>query len=178
VNLVAIGSNLPVPGHDGPLQVCEAALRAMEAAGLRVLAVSSWYETDPVPPSDQPPYVNGVAEVATRLGPEALLARLLAVESGFGRERTVRDAARTLDLDLLAAGDAVRAGPVPPVLPHPRMHLRPFVLVPLAEVAPGWRHPVLGLTAAGMLAGLADAGGVRRIAGTVPPPLQPRDRCP
>jgi 2-amino-4-hydroxy-6-hydroxymethyldihydropteridine diphosphokinase len=178
VNLVAIGSNLPAPGLASPLDVCAAALRELEAAGLRVVAASSWYETDPVPPSDQPRYVNGVAEIATDLGPEALLARLLAVEGRFGRERTVRDAARTLDLDLLAAGDAVRAGPAPPLLPHPRMHGRAFVLVPLAEIAPAWRHPVLGLTAAELLARLPDAGGVRRIAGTDPPPLQPRERYP
>lgn len=93
--------------------------------------------------------------------PEWLLARLLAIEKRAGRVRpqTEANAARTLDLDLLAMGDMVRVAP-DPVLPHPRMHERGFVLAPLAEIAPGWIHPILGLEVRQMLSGLAPSGRV------------------
>ena len=85
--------------------------------------------------------------------PAELLARLMAVEMACGRQRSVPNAARTLDLDIIAIDGLVRAAP-DPILPHPRAHLRAFVLAPLADVAPGWVHPVLGRTAAALLAGL------------------------
>jgi 2-amino-4-hydroxy-6-hydroxymethyldihydropteridine diphosphokinase len=85
--------------------------------------------------------------------PAALLARLMAVETACGRQRSVPNAARTLDLDLIAIDDLVRAAP-DPILPHPRAHLRAFVLAPLADVAPAWVHPVLGRTATELLAEL------------------------
>ena len=89
-------------------------------------------------------FVNAVAEVATDLGPEALLALLHSVEERFGRVRRERNEARVLDLDLLAFGDLVTDTPGGLVLPHPRLHLRAFVLLPLADLAPGWRHPATG----------------------------------
>jgi len=95
----------------------------------------------------QPEYRNGVAIVEADGPPEAVLAALLKVEAALDRERGVRNAARTLDLDLIAYGREVRDAPGL-TLPHPRAHERRFVMGPLAEVAPGWAHPVLGLTAA------------------------------
>jgi 2-amino-4-hydroxy-6-hydroxymethyldihydropteridine diphosphokinase len=86
-----------------------------------------------------------------------LLARLQAIEATAGRVRSVRNAPRVLDLDIVAMGRLVRAAP-DPVLPHPRAHQRAFVLVPLAEVVPGWVHPVLGLTVEALVAGLPDQG--------------------
>ncbi|MGC8468454.1 MAG: 2-amino-4-hydroxy-6-hydroxymethyldihydropteridine diphosphokinase [Acetobacteraceae bacterium] len=160
---IAIGANLPGPDGLPARQTCARAAAALgEIAGLALLRLSSWYATAPDPPSGQPDYVNGVAELAGAMAPAALLAHLMAIEAGFGRVRTVANAARTLDLDIVAMGALVRAAP-DPVLPHPRAHLRAFVMVPLAELAPDWRHPLLGATAAAIAAGLPRAG-IRRLA--------------
>lgn len=153
--LIAIGANLSGPSGT-PRDNCEAALVALGARGVRVTRRSRWYRTPPWPPgSDQPWYVNGVAAVETGLDPAALLAVLHAVERQFGRLRepgTV-NAPRPLDLDLIDYDGLVRDGPAP-VLPHPRVEGRAFVLRPLAEVAPGWRHPRSGRPLAELLAGL------------------------
>jgi 2-amino-4-hydroxy-6-hydroxymethyldihydropteridine diphosphokinase len=165
---IGLGSNLPGP-HGDPRAQLEAALRALTAQGLRVVRRSRWYETEPVPVSDQPWFVNGVIEVETGLGPTELLALLHRVEAAFGRIRRVRNEARALDLDLLAYGERVMAGEDQPELPHPRLQDRAFVLLPLAEIAPAWRHPVLGETAAA-LAGKLPPGQRIRLAsqGTEP----------
>jgi len=149
--LVALGANLPSPIYGPPRAVLEAALHAMEAAGLEIRARSGWWESPPMPPSDQPWYVNGVVEIGTNLGPEALLARLHEIEAAFGRVRSARNAPRVLDLDLLAYGALQREGPDPPSLPHPRLAERGFVLHPLAQIRPGWRHPVSGLSVAALI---------------------------
>jgi 2-amino-4-hydroxy-6-hydroxymethyldihydropteridine diphosphokinase len=123
--------------------------------GLRLAALSRWYRTRPEPPlPGVPDFVNGVARLEGEVAdPAALLAALHAIEAGAGRRRPFPNAPRTLDLDLIAVGGMVRAAP-DPVLPHPRAHLRRFVLEPLADVAPGWRHPVLGRSVEALLAGL------------------------
>ncbi len=167
--LVAVGANLPAGADSTPLDTCRQAVDALRAIpGLRVEAVSSWYETDPVPPSGQPPYVNGVVRLEGRIDPAALLAALHAIEDGHGRTRAERNAARTLDLDVIAmdggttdAGDLVRPAP-DPVVPHPRAHLRGFVLEPLRDVAPGWQHPVLHKSVEQLVAELPPQG-VRRL---------------
>ena len=146
-----MGSNLASEPYGTPREVCMAATAALEARGLRILSRSSWFRTAPVPVSDQPWFVNGVASVATTLGPGDLLALLHEVESDFGRVRRVRNEARVLDLDLLAYGDLVADGPEGPLLPHPRLQERAFVLLPLAEVAPDWHHPRTGRSVADMI---------------------------
>jgi 2-amino-4-hydroxy-6-hydroxymethyldihydropteridine diphosphokinase len=152
--LVAIGANLPGPHGEPPLLACQAAAAALgRLPGLRLEAVSRWYATSPEPPSGQPDYVNGVARLSGEADPAWLLARLLAIEAGAGRRRSVPNAARTLDLDLIAMGDLLRERP-DPVLPHPRAHLRGFVLLPLADVAPAWRHPLLCRSVAELIAAL------------------------
>jgi 2-amino-4-hydroxy-6-hydroxymethyldihydropteridine diphosphokinase len=100
--------------------------------------------------------VNGIARLEGDIAPAVLLGRLQAIETEAGRRRGARNAARTLDLDIIALGDLVRAAP-DPILPHPRAHLRLFVLVPLAEVAPGWVHPVLHSPVEALIAGLPPA---------------------
>ena len=150
--LLGLGSNLTTDRHDSSTEVLEASLKALSNRDIEVAARSSWYRSAPVPASDQPWFVNGVARVRTALPPRDLLAALHDVEAEFGRVRSLRNASRTLDLDLLAYGDAVIEEPAGLVLPHPRLGERAFVLQPLAEVAPAWRHPVTGLTAGEMLA--------------------------
>lgn len=153
VVLVALGANLPSP-HGGPRETCEAALAVLGERGVVPVRRSRWYRSAPVPPSDQPWFVNGVAAVGTALEPAPLLAVLLDVERCFGRTRGAPAAARILDLDLLDWRGVVRGGDTPPELPHPRMHERAFVLKPLAEVVPGWRHPRLGRTVEALIAAL------------------------
>jgi 2-amino-4-hydroxy-6-hydroxymethyldihydropteridine diphosphokinase len=170
VILVAIGANLPGPDGVTALDTCQAAARALAGLpGTRLDQISSWYETAPVPASDQPNYINGVVRL-TRATPDAsdpaaLLAALQAIENRFGRRRAEANAARTLDLDLIDLDGVVRAAP-DPILPHPRAHLRAFVLLPLLDVAPDWVHPVLGRTARALLSG-TDQSGVRRLTGPI-----------
>lgn len=154
--LVAIGANLPDAAGRPPREACDAAAAALGALpGLRLVALSSWWQSAPIPPSGQPDYINGIARLEGHAEPAPLLAALHALEAGAGRVRSQPNAARPLDLDLIDLGGLVRDGP-DPVLPHPRAHLRAFVLRPLAEVAPEWRHPRLGLDLASMLAAVAD----------------------
>jgi 2-amino-4-hydroxy-6-hydroxymethyldihydropteridine diphosphokinase len=157
--LIAIGANLPAPDGRPPIETCRAAAVALDALpGLRLRGLSRWYLTAPVPPSGQPPYVNAVAVLQTAPGsaepdPAALLAALQAMEAEAGRVRGAQNAARTLDLDIIAMGPGGRLvrGAPDPVLPHPRAHERAFVLVPLLDVAPGWIHPVAERSASDLL---------------------------
>jgi 2-amino-4-hydroxy-6-hydroxymethyldihydropteridine diphosphokinase len=140
--LVALGANLPAADGTGPLEACRRAAAALDGlCGLPLMALSNWWETPADPPDPRsPPYVNGVARLRGTAEPLALLRALQAIEDAAGRVRPYPNAPRTLDLDLIAVGGLLRPAP-DPVLPHPRAHLRRFVLLPLAEVAPGWRHP-------------------------------------
>lgn len=143
--LIGLGANLEHPRYGPPRRTLEAALEALQQSGIVILARSRWYRSAPVPPSDQPWFVNAVASVETSLSPATLLARLHEIEARFGRSRRRRNEARVLDLDLLAYHDRVSAPGESPILPHPRLAERAFVVLPLAEVAPDWRHPVSGL---------------------------------
>jgi 2-amino-4-hydroxy-6-hydroxymethyldihydropteridine diphosphokinase len=150
--LIALGANLPSPAG-GPQETLEAALTELEARGVHIAARSRWYRTAPVPVSDQPWFVNGVARVETALKPLALLGALQEVEQVFERRRSVPNAARTLDLDVIAYDNRLENTPEL-TLPHPRLQDRAFVLLPLAEVAPGWRHPILGQTVEALISAL------------------------
>lgn len=171
--LIGIGANLPSPRYGEPLATCGAALAALTKARLFIAARSRWYKSAPVPASDQPWFINGVILVKTALGPGALMALLLETEQAFGRNRAEPNEARVLDLDLLAYGDMVSeesgaGGESGLRLPHPRLHERAFVLLPLLDTAPDWRHPVSGLSVRDMIEALPpgqqteaipDAGG-------------------
>jgi 2-amino-4-hydroxy-6-hydroxymethyldihydropteridine diphosphokinase len=151
--LVGIGSNLAAPEYESPLATAAAALDRLPSLGIDIVRRSRWYLSEPVPPSDQPWYVNAVIAAASRLSPERLLDRLLTLEAEFGRVRGERNAARTLDLDLLDR-DGRLCETARLVLPHPRLQERRFVLAPLCEIAPQWRHPRLGVTAEELLSRL------------------------
>ncbi|HEX7021962.1 MAG TPA: 2-amino-4-hydroxy-6-hydroxymethyldihydropteridine diphosphokinase [Trueperaceae bacterium] len=157
--LIALGSNLADPAAQ-----LRQAVRALGELG-SVRGVSGVYRTVPVGgPAGQPAYLNAVLALSPRApydDPGLLLAALLEAERRQGRERRQRWAARTLDLDLLAYGDRVLQGP-DLVLPHPRMMERAFVLAPLCELAPAWRHPITGEGACDALSRLPQ-GGVERL---------------
>lgn len=156
--LVAVGANLPGPDGTPPITTCRAAVAALDALpGLRLRGLSRWYRTPPMPPSGQPDYINGVAHLTGPTEPAALLAALQALETRAGRTRGTPNAPRTLDLDIIAMDTLVREAP-DPILPHPRAHERRFVLMPLADVAPDWVHPVLAQTVAALIAALPDQG--------------------
>lgn len=156
--LIAIGANLPGPDGTPPIETCRRAVAQLDLLpNLRLRALSRWYETAPIPPSGQPAYINAVAcltvEAFVPIDPAVLLQSLMTIENACGRVRGEPNAARTLDLDLIAIGAMVRSSP-DPILPHPRAHERAFVLVPLRDVAPDWVHPVLGQSVDALLAAL------------------------
>ena len=160
--LIGLGANLDSVA--GPPRVTLAsALAAMAARRIRVLKVSRFYETPAWPNPADPAFTNVVARVQTPLGPASMLAALHQIESEFGRVRELQNAPRTLDLDILDYDGRIDAGP--PEVPHPRLTARAFVLVPLADVAPDWRHPVTGQAIAQLIAAIpaADRAAVRTL---------------
>lgn len=144
--IIALGGNLP-GAHGDCEALLEAALARFPEHGLTLVARSGWWRSAAWPDPAAPAYTNGIAVVETALTPAATLAALHAIERAFGRVRGEVNAPRTLDLDLIAHGRATGDGG-DPVLPHPRAHERLFVMGPLAEVLPEWRHPLIGKTAA------------------------------
>jgi 2-amino-4-hydroxy-6-hydroxymethyldihydropteridine diphosphokinase len=155
VVVIALGSNLP-GGYGSSEALLEAALSRFPEVGLKVLKRSSQWRSAAWPDPDGPEYRNAVALVEADAGPRAMLEALLRLETALGRERWAKNAPRTLDLDLIAHGRRIIQEP-DLVVPHPRAHERLFVMGPLAEIAPDWRHPVSGATAA-VLAAAAPLG--------------------
>lgn len=141
--VIALGANLPSPQHGAPLDTLEQALIRLDRSRLRIVMRSRWYETAPVPLSDQPWYLNGVIAVETDMSPQDLMALLHRIEEEFGRVRTAINAPRVLDLDLIIYHNLVDPAGWP-CLPHPRMCRRGFVLHPLSDIAPHWCDPVSG----------------------------------
>jgi 2-amino-4-hydroxy-6-hydroxymethyldihydropteridine diphosphokinase len=153
--LIAVGANLPGPEGLSPVETCAGAVEALKGIpNLRFITASPWYRTAAMPKSSQPDYCNGVVRLEGDIESAELLDALQAIEAGAGRVRTVLNAARILDLDIIDLNGTIRAIP-PVILPHPRAHLRAFVLRPILDVAPGWRHPTLRRGVASMLVDLA-----------------------
>jgi 2-amino-4-hydroxy-6-hydroxymethyldihydropteridine diphosphokinase len=170
VILVGLGANLPHPTYGPPAATLQAALARFSAENLEVAACSRFFESAPVPVSDQPWFVNAVARVETPLDPAGVLAALHRIETAFGRIRQERWEARILDLDLLDYGGQVLSGPPPaPEIPHPRLETRAFVLLPLADIAPDWVHPVTQKPLAALTAALDPAQIIRPLETTPMP---------
>lgn len=143
---LGIGGNVIAPGFDSVHQTLEAVIAEMESPQIQIYQQSSWYQSTAVPVSDQPDFLNAVLHLHTSLSAENLLASLLSKELEFGRKRSVPNAARTVDLDILSFETMV-CSTTALDLPHPRMEGRKFVIYPLAEIAPQWVHPILNKTA-------------------------------
>lgn len=141
---LGLGANLGAPEEQ-----LARAVDDLAGAGV-VEAVSSIYLTEPVGRPDQPQYLNLVCRISTPLSPTELLARIRSMEERLGRVRRRRNDPRTIDIDILSYADQV-VSTTDLIIPHPRMHVRAFVLIPLGQIAPDWRHPVLGLTPTEMM---------------------------
>ncbi len=153
--VIALGANLPSK-IGMPRDTLSAALARLAVRGIRIVRVSPFYVSEAWPDPADPPFVNTVAIAETELAPSAVMSALHTIEAEFGRVRSVKNSPRTLDLDLIDYDGRVEDGP--PILPHPRMQDRAFVLVPLANVAPDWRDPVSGRTIRELIAALPDYG--------------------
>jgi 2-amino-4-hydroxy-6-hydroxymethyldihydropteridine diphosphokinase len=144
-----------------------AAIAALPELGVQIKKVSSIYETEPVDFLEQPWFLNCVVEGETTVPPAALLKELRALEQRRGSKKPVPRGPRLIDLDILIYGQQTIDSPALQV-PHPRMHLRRFVLVPLAEIAPDLKHPSWSGTAAQLLATTDDKSAVKEIRGDLP----------
>jgi 2-amino-4-hydroxy-6-hydroxymethyldihydropteridine diphosphokinase len=147
--LIALGSNMS-GSWGSPRSAIRKAIGHLDSRGCRLIRASSLYETSPLGKTDQPNFINAVARIETAMPAEALLEHLQQIESLAGRIPGEKWGPRALDLDIIDYNGAIRKRP-PPVLPHPGLPQRPFVLAPIAEIAPRWRHPVLDKTAARLL---------------------------
>ena len=159
---LGIGANLTPDGFESPQAGCEAALDNLSAQNIDVQKISRWFESAPVPVSDQPWFKNAVVHATTTLNAADTLAALHKVEAHFGRQRRIRNEARVLDIDLLDFG-GMHNDDLSLLLPHPRMHQRAFVLLPLRDLAPDWVHPVTGISIQTLIDALPDDQIIRPV---------------
>ncbi|MCC3860655.1 2-amino-4-hydroxy-6-hydroxymethyldihydropteridine diphosphokinase [Pseudemcibacter aquimaris] len=173
--LIGLGSNLTTDEFATSKEILEAAMDMLAQRGVEILKRSAFYETEPVPKSDQPWFCNAVVSVETKMGAIDLLKLLHDIEHDLGRVRRKRWEARIIDLDLLSYNDEIfpsrdeweseaqNINPEHAIIPHGRLHERDFVLIPMMDICPDWQHPVLGKTTEKMLAGQQSAGIVRKM---------------
>ena len=159
--LLGIGSNLCSEKYGKPVDNCNEAVKVIKKE-MVIESISPWYKSEPVPKSNQPWYVNGVLIVKTKLSPFKLLDVLLKIENNFGRTREIKNEPRVIDLDLLSYHNLIFDSKLL-ILPHPRMHLRKFVLDPLTNVAPEWVHPILKLSVHELKKKIKDQQNVKKL---------------
>ena len=138
--LVAIGSNLNSKSFGSPKQNCNAAIDMLKKY-FEVAQSSSFYKTEPIPKSEQPWFVNCIVNIKSKISPSRILDTLLEIELQFGRKRNKKNEARVLDLDLIAYNSLIVKS-LKLTLPHPRMHLRKFVIQPICDINKNWIHPI------------------------------------
>ena len=155
LSYVALGSNI-AGRFATPAAAVTMAMRAIESPDIKEISRSRLYRSTAWPDPADPEFVNAMMSVETSLAPDALLAHLHAVEAEFGRVRRQANAPRNLDLDIVDYAGLVSAPGASPILPHPRLADRAFVLLPLADIAPDWRHPVTGAAIVDLIAALPD----------------------
>ena len=166
--IIGLGGNLPGKNGETPRRLLERALEQIEAAGIGVAQVSDWYQSYAWPEPSHPLFVNAAARLESTNGVGDLLAILHRIEVRLGRRRGPQNAPRTVDLDILAAGDQIvgwdqEKSRARVVVPHRRLHERAFALRPFCDLAPDWRHPVLKKSARELLAALGDDGSVWKL---------------
>lgn len=161
---LAIGSNLPSAAYGEPQANCEAAISLLEASGITIQACSPWYESQPIPASEQPNFVNGVAAVSSSLSAQAMLEAGQSIENKLGRARPAAiNAARILDIDIIDwNGQSIQEAALE--IPHPRLSERLFVLGPLRDIAPDWRHPVTRVAVSELIAAIGPTQIIRKLA--------------
>ena len=158
--LVGIGSNLCSKKYGKPVDNCKEAIEVLKKEMI-IESLSPWYQSEPLPVSNQPWYINGVLKVKTSLNPNNLLKTLLKIENSFGRTRKKKNEPRVIDLDLLTYNDLVIDSRLL-VIPHVRMHLRRFVLDPLIDIAPEWVHPIFKIKATELRKKLKDQQNIKK----------------
>tara|TARA_B100001093_G_C26163646_1_gene732634 strand:- start:5 stop:490 length:486 start_codon:yes stop_codon:yes gene_type:complete len=159
--LIAIGSNLLSNKFGKPINNCLEAVKALSTF-FKINEISCWYESEPVPSADQPWYVNGIISISSNYEPKKIMNILLKIESEFGRVRIKKNEARTIDLDLICYNELViKTGFL--TLPHPRMHLRAFVLKPLLDLSPDWVHPIYKMSAKELFSMIHKEQNIKRI---------------
>ena len=137
---IAMGANLKSDLNLTLKENLEIALNMFQGYDLNILKVSNWYKTQPIPISNQPWFINAVIKISTKKSPKELLETLQTIEKLFGRKRNILNGPRTLDLDIIDYNGLIENND--PILPHPRMHIRKFVLIPLQDIEPNWVHPI------------------------------------
>ena len=137
---IAMGANLKSDLNLTLKENLEIALNMFQGYDLNILKVSNWYKTQPIPISNQPWFINAVIKISTKKSPKELLETLQTIEKLFGRKRNILNGPRTLDLDIIDYNGLIKNND--PILPHPRMHIRKFVLIPMQDIEPNWVHPI------------------------------------
>lgn len=160
--IIAIGSNLPGRWGESSYDMCQAAIdRLTERILCHEIIISSWYQTTPIPPSSQPLYINGAIGFQKKMDCVDLLPILNEIEEESGRIRHKANEARPLDLDIIAFNDEIIDQPPTLIVPHPRAHLRAFVLYPLRDIMPNWVHPKYHQTVEELIQALPEDQGIR-----------------